>query len=64
MGLLKLVTPYIRSQPSLSVLSTDYGAVEKECACGRPGGIVKLGGRAGVKKYDGCAISAAQLLGQ
>lgn len=63
-GLFKLVTPYIRSQPSISVLSTDYGAVEKECACGRPGGILKLHGRAGVKKYDGCAISAAQLLGQ
>lgn len=63
-GLFKLVTPYIHSQPSISVLSTDYGAVEKECACGRPGGILKLAGRAGVKKYDGCAISAAQLLGQ
>lgn len=63
-GLLKLVTPYIRSQPSISVLSTDYGAVEKDCPCGRSGGVVRLAGRAGVKKYDGCAISAAQLLGQ
>lgn len=63
-GLLKLITPYIRSQPSISVLSTDYGSVEKDCPCGRLGGILKLAGRAGVKKYDGCAISAAQLLGQ
>lgn len=63
-GLFKLLSPYIRSQPSISVLSTDYGSVEEECACGRPGGILKLAGRAGVKKYDGCAISAAQLLGQ
>lgn len=63
-GLLKLISPYINSQPSISVLSTDYGSVEKECSCGRPGGIIKLAGRAGVKKYDGCAISAAQLLGQ
>jgi hypothetical protein len=63
-GLFKLITPYIRSQPSISVLSTDYGAVEKDCPCGRPGGVLKLHGRAGVKKYDGCAISAAQLLGQ
>ena len=63
-GLFKLLSPFITSQPSLSVLSTDFGAVEKECACGRPGGILKLKGRAGVKKYDGCAISAAQLLGQ
>lgn len=63
-GLYKLISPYIRSQPSISVLSTDYGAVEKDCPCGRPGGVLRLAGRAGVKKYDGCAISAAQLLGQ
>ncbi|MEG1615951.1 MAG: hypothetical protein RR202_05470 [Bacteroidales bacterium] len=61
-GLLKLITPYIRSTPALSVLSTDLGAVESNCPCGREGKYIVLKGRAGVKKYAGCGISAAQLL--
>ncbi len=61
-GLLKLITPYIRSMPTISVLSTDWGAILPECECGRPGPILLLKGRAGVRKYAGCAISAAQLL--
>jgi len=63
-GLLKLVTPYIRSVPCISVLSTDLGEVRSRCACGRGGRFIVLRGRGGVKKHDGCAISAAQLLGQ
>lgn len=63
-GLFKLITPYIRSVPAISVLSTDLGEVRERCACGRRGPILVLHGRGGVKKYDGCAISAAQLLGQ
>ncbi|MEF9923747.1 MAG: hypothetical protein RR383_05530 [Muribaculaceae bacterium] len=62
MGLLKLITPYIRSTPALSVLSTDLGCVESHCACGREGKYIVLKGRGGVKKYAGCGISAAQLL--
>lgn len=61
-GLLKLITPYIRSTPALSVLSTDLGYVESNCPCGREGNYLVLSGRAGVKKYAGCGISAAQLL--
>lgn len=61
-GLLKLISPYIRSTPSLSVLSTDLGAVMGNCECGRPGKYIVLKGRGGVKKYAGCGISAAQLL--
>lgn len=61
-GLLKLVTPYIRSTPALSVLSTDLGQTESHCPCGRPGRYIVLRGRGGVKKYAGCGISAAQLL--
>lgn len=61
-GLLKLITPYIRSTPALSVLSTDLGYVEGNCPCGRQGKYLVLKGRAGVKKYAGCGISAAQLL--
>jgi hypothetical protein len=63
-GLYKLITPYIRSVPSISVLSTDLGEVRERCECGRNTPILVLHGRGGVKKYDGCAISAAQLLGQ
>ena len=61
-GLLKLVTPYIRSTPALSILSTDFGCVHSHCECGREGKWIELRGRAGVKKYAGCGISAAQLL--
>ncbi len=61
-GLLKLVTPYIRSTPALSLLSTDMGYVESNCPCGREGKYLVLQGRGGVKKYAGCGISAAQLL--
>ncbi|MDD2960978.1 MAG: hypothetical protein PHR45_02705 [Muribaculaceae bacterium] len=61
-GLLKLITPYIRSTPALSILSTDLGYVESNCPCGREGKYIVLQGRGGVKKYAGCGISAAQLL--
>lgn len=61
-GLLKFVTPYIRSTPALSVLSTDWGCVQSGCPCGRSGKYITLKGRGGVKKYAGCGISAAQLL--
>lgn len=61
-GLLKLITPYIRSVPAISVLSTDYGAIGDGCPCGLKTPYIVLMGRAGVKKYAGCGISAAQLL--
>jgi len=61
-GLLKLITPYIQSVPAISVLSTDYGIIEENCPCGIKTPYIILKGRAGVKKYAGCGISAAQLL--
>ncbi len=61
-GLLKLITPYIQSVPAISVLSTDYGAIGENCPCGLKTPYIMLKGRAGVKKYAGCGISAAQLL--
>lgn len=61
-GLQKLITPYIRSTPALSILSTDLGYVAEGCPCGRKGKYIVLKGRGGVKKYAGCGISAAQLL--
>lgn len=61
-GLLKLQTSYIRSAPSISVLSTDLGHIASDCACGIPGDYITLAGRAGVSKHAGCAISASQLI--
>lgn len=61
-GLLKLITPYLRSTPGLSVLSTDLGYVASNCPCGRGGRYLVLKGRGGVKKYAGCGISASQLI--
>lgn len=61
-GLLKLQTSYIRSAPAISVLSTDLGAIGRDCPCGIPGEYIMLQGRAGVSKHAGCAISASQLI--
>lgn len=61
-GLLQFITPYLTSYPSLSLLSSDFGLVEKECLCGLQGPVLVIKGRAGVKKLKGCAISAATML--
>jgi phenylacetate-coenzyme A ligase PaaK-like adenylate-forming protein len=63
-GLLKLITPYNRATPAISVLSTDLGELRSDCPCGRPGRYLVFARRGGVKKHAGCAISAAQLIGQ
>jgi len=61
-GLLQFITPYLRSIPSISVLSSDFGSVEKGCACGLQGPILRVIGRAGVSKLKGCAVAASALL--
>ncbi len=61
-GLLQFITPYLTSYPSLSVLSSDFGLLRPRCACGLPGPVLELKGRAGVTKLKGCAISAATML--
>jgi len=61
-GLLQFITPYLTSYPSISLLSADFGRVEKKCACGLPGPLLFISGRAGVKKLKGCAISASTML--
>jgi phenylacetate-coenzyme A ligase PaaK-like adenylate-forming protein len=61
-GLLQVLTPYNWAQPSLSVLATDYAHVEHHCGCGRPSGYLVLEGRAGVRKHQGCALTASELL--
>jgi phenylacetate-coenzyme A ligase PaaK-like adenylate-forming protein len=61
-GLLQLLSPYNLAQPSLSVLSTDYAALHKNCGCGIETDYIELLGRAGVAKHQGCAMTAAELL--
>lgn len=63
-GLLQFVTPYHRSFPAVSLLTTDRGAVFSGCRCGRPSPVLKLLGRAGVKKHQGCAIAALRVGGR
>lgn len=61
-GLLQFMTPYLTSYPSISILSSDFGWIEKKCSCGIDGHILFIKGRAGVKKLEGCAISASTML--
>ncbi len=61
-GLLHVLSPYNLAQPALSVLSTDYAVMGRDCPCGLKTDYFVLLGRAGVKKHKGCAISAAELL--
>lgn len=61
-GFLHLVTPYMRSMPTISLLTSDLAKVGHHCPCGRNSGTIVLQGRAGTRKNKGCAITAAQLL--
>ncbi|MBE0650513.1 MAG: acyl-protein synthetase [Bacteroidales bacterium] len=61
-GLLQVISPYNYAQPALSILSTDYAIIHSRCACGRTGQYIELMGRAGLKKHEGCAITATELL--
>ncbi|MBI3039242.1 hypothetical protein HYY75_09375, partial [bacterium] len=47
-GLLHLMTPYLSSYPSISLLSTDLAKIESHCQCNRPGKTIALLGRAGL----------------
>lgn len=61
-GLLHVITPYNIAQPNISVLSTDYVSIHNDSASGRNSDYIKLLGRAGVQKHQGCAITASELL--
>ena len=61
-GLLHLMTPYLSSYPSISLLTTDKAVIESNCPCGRPGKTFRILGRAGLAKHKGCAIKALDLL--
>ena len=61
-GLLHLMTPYLSSYPSISLLTTDRAILERDCPCGRPGDTIRILGRAGLARHKGCAITALELL--
>ncbi|MFZ2960534.1 MAG: acyl-protein synthase [Candidatus Ozemobacteraceae bacterium] len=61
-GLLHLMTPYLSSYPSISLLTTDRAVLEERCPCGRAGATIRIVGRAGLAKHKGCAINALELL--
>lgn len=61
-GILHLSTPYCRSTPNLSLLTTDKALLRRDCPCGRAGGTIELLGRGGIAKHKGCAITATELL--
>ncbi len=63
-GLLQVMSPYNYAQPALSILATDYAIVHSDCPCGIKGDYIELKGRAGLKKHEGCAISATELLNE
>ncbi|RLG54132.1 MAG: acyl-protein synthetase [Candidatus Hydrothermarchaeota archaeon] len=61
-GLLHVISPYNMAQPAISVLSTDYVRINRHCGCGIDTDYIEILGRAGVKKHQGCAITATELL--
>lgn len=61
-GLLQFIAPYLTSYPSISLLSSDRGWIEKKCPCGLGGEVLHIAGRAGVTRMKGCAVSAASTL--
>jgi phenylacetate-coenzyme A ligase PaaK-like adenylate-forming protein len=61
-GLLHFLSPYNIAQPTISILSTDYGIVKDGCGCGIDRPYLELLGRAGKQKHKGCAITAGELL--
>ncbi|MDB5098899.1 MAG: hypothetical protein JWM80_3320 [Cyanobacteria bacterium RYN_339] len=61
-GFLNLITPYMLSMPSISLLTSDLAAVRHGCPCGSNTATIDLMGRLGTRKNKGCAITAAELL--
>jgi phenylacetate-coenzyme A ligase PaaK-like adenylate-forming protein len=61
-GFLNLITPYMLSMPSISLLTSDLAAVRHGCPCGSNTATIELMGRLGTRKNKGCAITAAELL--
>ncbi|HEY9766511.1 MAG TPA: hypothetical protein V6C82_09095 [Chroococcales cyanobacterium] len=63
-GLMQIISPYMRSVPTISLLTSDYAMVEDNCPCGLSSPTFRILGRGGVVKHKGCAIKAAEILGR
>jgi len=62
-GILQLITPLLRSYPSLSLLTTDEAILHHSpCRCGRSGDGLEIVGRLGLQHYEGCALRAMEYL--
>ena len=63
-GLVNLLTPLIKSNPILSVMTDDLGVLHDgaECGCGCTAPYLELIGRVGLKNIKTCAAGAAELL--
>lgn len=62
-GLMQILSPYMHSVPTISILTSDYAVVER-CTCGLSSPTFRILGRGGVVKHKGCAIKAAEILGK
>ena len=61
-GLLQLITPYMTSQPNVSLLTLDKAIMSQRCQCGRRAPYIEILGRAAIRKNKGCALSTLDLL--
>jgi phenylacetate-coenzyme A ligase PaaK-like adenylate-forming protein len=62
-GVMQLITPYNGMMPSLSVLTTDLGAIDADdCGCGQASPTFRILGRGGLSKHKGCAIHASEIV--
>jgi len=62
-GLLEFVTPFNAMMPTLALMSTDVGYVDRdECHCGWKSPTFTLLGRGGLVKHKGCAIHASEIV--
>lgn len=61
-GLFHLITPYLHSFPAISLITTDLGRIYKKCPCKRNSPYIEITGRGGLRKHQGCAVTALEIL--
>ena len=63
-GLVNLISPLIRANPLVSVLTDDLGVLHpgEECGCGTNSPTLELLGRAGMSEIRTCAAGAEEML--
>jgi phenylacetate-coenzyme A ligase PaaK-like adenylate-forming protein len=61
-GLIQFMCTYNTSYPSMNILSTDWGRLQKETD-DLGGYSLEIIGRAGIDKHKGCALKALEIIG-